>query len=200
MITILTTSQNPKKKPWSWLLIRWCTWGVSKENYGLIWIPQTIIFWDLVRLLGYLQVGFHRVSSAILTLLLHTQCMLSWLLFFSHCRTNVTQSSQSIQKYWKLKCVSIRGAIFLGAIPPFTNERNRIMEQHYLGFRAQARIILEFWPKDWSTFGFGFRVSVFPLSTFAKFSQALLQTITKLTASQISNTEHLHSAWNFQIR
>jgi hypothetical protein len=28
---------------------------------------------------------------------------------------------------------------FLGAIPPFTKERNRIMEQHYLGFRAQAR-------------------------------------------------------------
>jgi hypothetical protein len=31
------------------------------------------------------------------------------------------------------------GSNFLGAIPPFTNERNRIMEQHYLGFRAQAR-------------------------------------------------------------
>jgi hypothetical protein len=34
----------------------------------------------------------------------------------------------------------IFGEQFLGgAIPPFTDERNRIMEQHYLGLWAQAR-------------------------------------------------------------
>jgi hypothetical protein len=38
------------------------------------------------------------------------------------------------------------------------------------------------------------KISVFPLSPLAKFSQALLWRITELTASQISNTEPLHSA------
>ncbi len=28
----VSTSPNPKKKPWSLFLIRRCTWGVSKEN------------------------------------------------------------------------------------------------------------------------------------------------------------------------
>jgi hypothetical protein len=65
--------------------------------------------------------------------------MFSWLLFFSHCRINVTQSSQSIAKILKIEMCKYFGSNFLGAIMPFTNERNRIMEQHYLGFRAQAR-------------------------------------------------------------
>jgi hypothetical protein len=46
MITFSTTSQNPKKKPWSWLFIGWCTWGVMKENYGLI----KLSFWDTCKL------------------------------------------------------------------------------------------------------------------------------------------------------
>ncbi len=93
MITILTTSRNPEKKPWSWLLIRWCTWGVSKENYGLVKAG----FWDTCKLdfaefhLPYLHLYYTPNAcfpdfsfSAILTLLLHTQCMLSWLFFFCH--------------------------------------------------------------------------------------------------------------------
>ncbi len=38
----------------------------------------------------------------------------------------------------KIEMCKYLGSNFLGAIPPFTNERNIIMEQHYLGFRAQA--------------------------------------------------------------
>ncbi len=130
MITILTTSQNPKKKPWVWLLIRWCTWGVSKENYGLIKSG----FWDTCKL------DFAEFHLPYLTLLLLTECMPPWLFFFSHCRTNVTQSSQSTAEILKIEMCKYSGSNFLGAIPPFTNERNRIMEQHFLGFKAQARI------------------------------------------------------------
>jgi hypothetical protein len=49
------------------------------------------------------------------------------------------QSSQSTVKILQIEMCKYLGSNFLGAIPPFTNERNRIMEQHYLGFRAQAR-------------------------------------------------------------
>jgi hypothetical protein len=38
------------------------------------------------------------------------------------------------------------------------------------------------------------KISVFPLSPLAKFSQALLWRITELTGSQISNTEPFNSA------
>jgi hypothetical protein len=38
------------------------------------------------------------------------------------------------------------------------------------------------------------KISDFPLSPFAKFSQALFWRITKLTASQISNTKPVHNA------
>jgi hypothetical protein len=38
------------------------------------------------------------------------------------------------------------------------------------------------------------KISVFPLSPLAKFSQALLWRSAKLTGSQISNTEPFHSA------
>ncbi len=44
-------------------------------------------------------------------IIIAAECMLSWLFFFSHCRTNVTQSSQSTAEILKIenwKCVSIR--------------------------------------------------------------------------------------------
>jgi hypothetical protein len=129
MITILITSQNPKKKPWSWLLIRWCTWGVSKENWGLI----TSGIWDTCKLdfaefhLPYLHyyctpnACFPDFSFSLIVVLMSPRV------------------PKALQKYWKLKCVSIWGAISWAPFRPFTNERNRITEQHYLGFRAQAR-------------------------------------------------------------
>jgi hypothetical protein len=49
------------------------------------------------------------------------------------------QSSQSTVEILKIELCKYLGSNFLGAIPPFTNERNGIMEQHYLGFRAHAR-------------------------------------------------------------
>jgi hypothetical protein len=67
------------------------------------------------------------------------ESMLSWLFFSSYCRTNVRQNSQSTAKILKIEMCKYSGSNFLGAIPPFTNERNRIMEQHYLGFRAQPK-------------------------------------------------------------
>jgi hypothetical protein len=81
--------------------------------------------------------------------------MLSWLFFFSHCGTNVKQSSQGTAEILKIEMCKYWESNFLGTIAAFTSERNRIMEQHYLGYKAQARIIFEFWPKDWSTFGLG---------------------------------------------
>jgi len=139
MITILTTLQNPKKKPWVWLLIRWCTWGVSKENYGLI----KSSFWDTCKL------DFAEFHLPYLTLLLLTECMLSWLFFFSHCRTNVTQ------RYWKLKCVSIGGAISWGLFRPLPMKEIELWSNTIWDSRPRLEIILQFWPKDWSTFGLG---------------------------------------------
>jgi hypothetical protein len=47
---------------------------------------------------------------------------------------------KALQEILKIEMCKVFGEQFLGgAIPPFTDERNRIMEQHYLGFRAQAR-------------------------------------------------------------
>jgi hypothetical protein len=48
---------------------------------------------------------------------------------------------KALQEILKIKMCKVFGEQFLGggAIPPFTDERNRIMEQHDLGFRAQSR-------------------------------------------------------------
>jgi hypothetical protein len=97
MITILTTSQNPKKKPWSWLLIRWCIWGVSKENYDLIKSG----FWDTCKLdfaefhLPYLHyyctpnACFPDFSFSLIVVLIHAEFLKHFYLrvgtIFKHC-------------------------------------------------------------------------------------------------------------------
>jgi hypothetical protein len=81
------------------------------------------------------------------------ECMLLWLFFFSHCCTNVTQSSQSTAEI--LKMCKYLGSNFLGAIPPFTNEEIELWSKTIWDSGPRLQIILEFWPKDWSTFGLG---------------------------------------------
>ncbi len=145
MITILTTSQYPKKKPWVWLLIRWCTWGVSKENYGLIKSG----FWDTCKL------DFAEFHLPYLTLLLLTECMLFWLFFFSHCRTNVTQSSQSTAEILKIEMCKYSGSNFLGLFRPLPMKEIELWSNTIWDSGPRLEIILEFWPTDWSTFGLG---------------------------------------------
>jgi hypothetical protein len=69
--------------------------------------------------------------------------MFFWFFFFFHCRINVTQNSQSIAKILKIEMCKNLGSNFLGAIPPFTNERNWIIEHFYLGLRAHAKNYFE---------------------------------------------------------
>jgi len=159
MITILTTSQNPKKKPWSWLLVRGSTWGLSKENYGLIKSG----FWDTCKLdfaefhLPYLH--YYRTRNA---------CFLD----FSFSLIVVLMSRRgpkALQKYWKLKCVSIGGAISWGLLRPLPMKEIELWSNTIWDSGPRLEIILEFWPKDWSTFGLGFLFSLFHLlPNFAK--------------------------------
>jgi hypothetical protein len=83
------------------------------------------------------------------------ECMLSWLFFFCHCPTNATQSPKAVQKYWKLKCVSIRGAISWGLFCPLPMKETELWSNPIWDSGPRLEIILEFWPKDWSTFGLG---------------------------------------------
>jgi hypothetical protein len=144
MITILTTSQNHKKKPWSWLLIRWCTRGVSKENYGLIKSG----FWDTCKLdfteshLPYLHYYCTRMH-AFLTFLSLIIVLMS------------RRVPKALQKYWKLKCVSIWGAISWGLFRPLQMKEIESWSNTIWESWPKLEIILEFWPKDWSNFGLG---------------------------------------------
>jgi hypothetical protein len=93
--------------------------GVSAKKIE-VWLSQAS---------GILQVGFRRLSLPYL----HYYCTPNACFSdfsFSHCRTNVTQSSQSTAEILKIEMCKYLGSNFLGAIPPFTNERIRIMEQH----------------------------------------------------------------------
>ncbi len=105
--------------------------------------------------MGYLQVGFRRISSAILTLLLHTQCMFSWHFFFSHCRTNVTQSSQSIAEILKIEMCKYLGSNFLGLFRPLPMKEIELWSNTIWDSGPGSEIILKFSLKDWSTFGLG---------------------------------------------
>ncbi len=103
--------------------------GVSAKKI-LVWLSQAS---------GILATWISQSFICHTYIIIAPGCMLSWLFFFCHCPTNAAQSSQSSAEILKIEMCKYWGSNFLGAIPPFTNERNRIMEQPYLGFRAQAR-------------------------------------------------------------
>jgi len=157
-------SRNPKKKPWSWLLMRWCTWGVSKENYGLIKSG----FWDTCKLdfapfhLPYLHYYYTPNAcfpdfsfSAILTLLLHPNACFPDFSFSAIVLLMPRRVPKAVPKYWKLKCVSIGGAISWGLFRPLPMKEIELWSNPIWDSGPRLEIILEFWPKDWSTFGLG---------------------------------------------
>jgi hypothetical protein len=102
------------------------------------WISQSFIYHTYIIIAPGCMLSWHFFFCHTY-IIIAPGCMLSWLFFFSRCRTNATQSSQSSAEILKIEMCKYSGSSFLGAIPPFTNKKKRIMEQHYFGFRAQAR-------------------------------------------------------------
>jgi hypothetical protein len=60
---------------------------------------------------------------------------------------------KALQKYWKLKCGNIRGAISWGLFHPLSMKEIELWSNIIWDSGPRLEIILEFWPQDWSIFG-----------------------------------------------
>ncbi len=100
-----------------------CAHGVSAKK-NEVWLGQS--FGTLARCISWCFI-YH-------TLLLHTYLVHAFLTFslivvLMSCRLHRTLQ----------KCCRYLGSSFLGVIPAFIDERNRIIEQHYLGLGQTSR-------------------------------------------------------------